>query len=170
MSGSVSCKEIAVYNKIAYMRRRSESNASAEQVFCSWELVLSLSNSVILLFVSVVISMEICREHYFQSHLHNFNLRDILCMLFRSSIPLKEPWCCIIKYFLLLSFNLRIVVSRIWKWHFTSRKFIFFPPPYHLWKIVSSCLKYLGGDRLKVYMYIVIFLRIKRDIWKLVNA
>ena len=36
-------------------------------VFCSWES--ALSNSVIVLFVSVVVSVEICRRHYFWSNL-----------------------------------------------------------------------------------------------------
>ena len=34
-------------------------------VFCSWEF--ALSNSVIVLFVSIVVSMEINRRHYFRS-------------------------------------------------------------------------------------------------------
>ena len=38
-------------------------------VFCSWEF--ALSNNVIVLFVSVVVSMETSRRHYFQSKLHN---------------------------------------------------------------------------------------------------
>jgi len=38
--------------------------------FCSWEF--ALSNSVIVLFVSVVVSMEIKRRHYFRSSLHIF--------------------------------------------------------------------------------------------------
>ena len=36
--------------------------------FCSWEF--ALSNSVIVLFVSVVVSMETNRRHYFQSDTH----------------------------------------------------------------------------------------------------
>ena len=36
-------------------------------VFCSWEFALSIC--VIVLFVSVVVSMEINRRHYFQSNL-----------------------------------------------------------------------------------------------------
>ena len=37
-------------------------------VFCSWEF--ALSNSVIVLFVPVVVSMEISRRHYFWNNLH----------------------------------------------------------------------------------------------------
>ena len=37
-------------------------------MFCSWEC--ALSNSVILHFISVVVSVEINRRHYFQSNIH----------------------------------------------------------------------------------------------------
>ena len=39
-------------------------------VFCSWEF--ALSNSVIVLFISVVLSMEINRRCYFQSDLYTY--------------------------------------------------------------------------------------------------
>ena len=41
-------------------------------VLCSWEF--SLSNSVLVLFVSIVVSMEINRRHYCRSNLCNFKL------------------------------------------------------------------------------------------------
>ena len=41
-------------------------------VFCSWEI--GPPTSVIVHYVYVVVSMEINRRHYFQSHLHNFTL------------------------------------------------------------------------------------------------
>ena len=44
-------------------------NNVEHEFFCSWEF--ALSNSVITLFVFVVVSMEINRRHYFWSDLHN---------------------------------------------------------------------------------------------------
>ena len=51
-------------------------------MFCSCKF--ALSNSVIVLFVSVVVSMEINRRHYFQSDWHKKNeveYDDIACSM-----------------------------------------------------------------------------------------
>ena len=44
--------------------------------FCSWEF--ALSNNVIVLFVSVVVSMEINRRNYFQKDLYIYDPRQFL--------------------------------------------------------------------------------------------
>ena len=46
-------------------------NICGKRVFCSQKF--ALSNSVVMLFVSVVVSMEINRRHYFQSNLHKYS-------------------------------------------------------------------------------------------------
>jgi len=56
-------------------------------IFCSsW---FALTNSVIVLFVSVVVFMEINRRHYFQSNLHNFVFLRI-CLIGKISDLKKE--------------------------------------------------------------------------------
>jgi len=45
---------------------RANDGDYAQKQFCSWES--ALSNNVIVLFVSVVVSMEINRRRYFWSH------------------------------------------------------------------------------------------------------
>jgi len=69
---------------------------TVERVFCSWEF--ALSNSVIVLFVSVEVSMEINRRHYFQDNLHmmfpGFSCEDL-----GSNLPFQWQtfwaFCCI---------------------------------------------------------------------------
>ena len=74
-------------------------------VFCSWEF--ALSNSVIVLFVPVVISMERSRRHYFQSNLctskpefkilsgisgfYPFLQKQFLLLVWIASLPSKRP-------------------------------------------------------------------------------
>ena len=53
----------------AHLCRPSNGGDYVEKVFCSWEL--ALSNSVIVLFVAVVVSLEINRGQYFWSNLHD---------------------------------------------------------------------------------------------------
>mgnify|MGYP001856580411 CR=1 FL=1 len=56
-----------------------------KKVFCSWEFVLS--NSVLVLFVSITIFLKISRRHYFQSNLciscssHSYSI-NLACILF----------------------------------------------------------------------------------------
>ena len=54
-------------------------------VFCSWEF--SLSNSIIVIFISVVVSMEINRRQYFQSNLSISFIKPKLLLRIISWIP-----------------------------------------------------------------------------------
>ena len=53
-------------------------------VFCSWEF--SLPSSVIVLFLSVVDSMEINRRHYFQSNLQTLSVYYLSSFMMRTGV------------------------------------------------------------------------------------
>ena len=81
-----------------------------KRVFCSREF--ALSNCVIVLFVSVVVSMEINRGHYFQSDLCIFTVRKKQNILFvlKYLFLVKMYWNCFRKH----SESIASFISILW--------------------------------------------------------